>query len=229
MKLLIIDDNRALLRSLKDFLGKDFIIDAVATAKEGLWRACNADSDVIILDLGLPDGHGSDVCRDIRAAKVTTPIIVLSAATSVKSRVELLSIGADDYLMKPFSMLELRMRLFVLVRRTSGSTQSGTVITAGDLALDLGSRRAQRAGREIELRRKEFDILAYLVRNQGQAVTRTMIFDHVWEADKDCWHNTIDVHIKHLRDKIDRPFDTPLIKTAYGIGYVLSGISSNII
>lgn len=228
MKLLVIDDNRALVRSLKDFLGKDFLIDSATTAKEGLWQATTAASDVIVLDLGLPDGLGSDVCREIRAANIATPIIVLSAVTDVKSRVELLSIGADDYLMKPFSLLELRARVLALMRRTPDSIFGAGKLSVGDLTIDLGGRRVQRAGRDIPLRRKEFDILTYLIRNRGQAVTRTMIFDHVWESDKTCWNNTIDVHIKHLRDKIDRPFSEPLIRTAYGVGYVLNDISVNI-
>ncbi len=227
MKLLVIDDNRALVRSLKDFLGKEFVIDAAHTARDGLRLATSSASDIIILDLGLPDETGSNVCRQIRDAGVITPIVVISAANSVQSRVELLGLGADDYLIKPFSLLELRARLLALMRRLP-SSGGGTVLTVGDLVMDLGSRRVQRAGREVALRRKEFDILEYLVRNVGQAVTRTMIFDHVWESDKERWHNTVDVHIKHIRDKIDRPFSTPLIKTAYGIGYVLSDTSANI-
>lgn len=226
MKLLVIDDNPALVRSLKDFLGKEFVIDAVGTAKEGLQAAKNAVSDIIILDLGLPDGSGMDVCRKIRAGKTATPILVLSADNNIRNRVELLNSGADDYLVKPFSLLELRARLFALMRRLPNG-HNPNILTVANLTLDLGNRRVERAGREIVLRRKEFDILEYLVRNNGQVVTRTMILDHVWETDKDRWHNTVDVHIKHLRDKVDRPFGTPLIKTAYGIGYVLNGISVN--
>lgn len=222
MKLLVIDDNQALVRSLKDFLDKTIVVSSAATAKEGLWRACTEECDIIVLDVMLPDGLGTDVCREIRAADITTPIIALSGVTDVKTRVELLNIGADDYLMKPFSLLELRARIFAQLRRTSNNGTNGTLLTAGDLTLDLASRHVQRAGKEINLRRKEFDILAYLLRNQGQVVTRSMIFDHVWESDKDYWHNTIDVHIKRLRDKIDRPFKEPLIRTAYGVGYVLS-------
>ena len=221
MKLLIIDDNRALVRSLTDFLGKEFVIDAADTAREGLQQATDRRNDIIILDIGLPDGLGSDVCREIRAAKIKTPIIVLTAVNSVQSRVELLNSGADDYLAKPFSLLELRARIFALMRRMPDHSDH-TKLKAGDLLIDVGTRRVQRAGQEIVLRRKEFDILEYLVRNRNQAVTRTMIFNHVWESDKDRWHNTVDVHIKHLRDKIDRPFGVPLIKTAYGIGYVLT-------
>ena len=222
MKLLVIDDNQPLVRSLKDFLGKSIVVTSAATAKEGLWRACTEECDIIVLDVMLPDGLGTDICREIRAAHITTPIIALSAVAEVKTRVELLNAGADDYLTKPFSLLELRARIYAQLRRTYNNGINGTQLKAGDLVLDLASRHVQRAGQDINLRRKEFDILAYLLRNQGQVVTRAMIFDHVWESGKDYWHNTIDVHIKRLRDKVDRPFKEPLIRTAYGVGYVLN-------
>lgn len=225
MKLLVIDDNAPLVRSLRDFLGKEFVVDVAKTAKDGLHQATTAVYDCIVLDLNLPDGSGSEVCRKIRDADVVTPILILSGVRTVQSRVDLLTIGADDYLIKPFSLAELRARLFALVRRPPTSYQE-TVLTLGDLVVDLNKREVRRAGKNIMLRRKEFDILEYLIRNQGKAVTRTMIFNHAWESDKDRWHNTVDVHIKHLRDKVDRPFGTPLIKTAYGIGYVLNDNSN---
>jgi DNA-binding response OmpR family regulator len=225
MKILVIDDNVALVRSLKDFLSNDFIVDTARTAEEGLRQVMTGNSDIIILDIGLPDGLGSDVCRKIREAGITTPILILSGVSSIQSRVELLNSGADDYLIKPFSLAELRARIAALTRRMPAEYKATTTLTLGDLTMDLNKRQVKRAGREIELRRKEFDILEYLVRNKGKAVTRTMIFNHAWESDKSRWHNTVDVHIKHLRDKVDRPFGTPLIKTAYGVGYVLNDIS----
>ncbi|HUB93514.1 MAG TPA: response regulator transcription factor [Verrucomicrobiae bacterium] len=223
MKLLVIDDNRALIRSLRDFLGKDYVVDSAETAKKGLQRTFVGNYDVIILDICLPDELGNNVCRKIRKAGVTTPIIVLTAQNAVLSRVELLNSGADDYLTKPFSLLELRARLHALFRRAPAGYHAS--LSFADLTLDIGKRHVQRAGQDIHLRRKEFDILEYLVRNSGQVVTRAMIIDHVWESDADRWNNTVDVHIKHLRDKIDRPFNTPLIKTAYGVGYVMNDIS----
>ena len=223
MKLLIIDDNRALTRSLKEHLRKDFVIDTASTAEEGLHQATISNCDAILLDLGLPDKLGSEVCKQIREAGIKTPIIILTGVNTVQSRVELLNIGADDYLAKPFALAELRARLRAVMRRLP-NTYDNTVLKVGDLVIDIDRRRVERAGKEVTLRRKEFDILEYLARNSGRAVTRAMIFDHVWESGKDGWHNTVDVHIKHLRDKIDRPFDVPLIKTAYGIGYVLDDI-----
>jgi two-component system OmpR family response regulator len=225
MKLLVIDDNRALVRSLRDFLSKDFVIDAASNLKDGFRLATTTANDVIVLDISLPDGLGSDLCKQVRAAGITTPILILTAVDNVQSRVDLLNNGADDYLIKPFSLAELRARLFALMRRAPAGYNT-TKLTFMDLVMDVGKRQVQRDGHDIVLRRKEFDILEYLLRNKGHAVTRTMIFNHVWESDKDRWHNTVDVHIKHLRDKVDRPFGTPLIKTAYGIGYVIDDISS---
>ncbi|HSX07468.1 MAG TPA: response regulator transcription factor [Candidatus Saccharimonadales bacterium] len=220
MKLLIVDDNKALTRNMKEFFGREFVIDTAATAEEGLYQATHAENDIILLDLGLPDAPGEKVCTQIRSAGVTTPIMVLTATSDVRSRVDLLNGGADDYLMKPFALVELRARIKALLRRRPLSYTDGT-LNVRDLSIDPYRRRVSRAGQDITLRRKEFDILEYLVRNSGRAVTRPMIFNHVWEAGKDSWHNTVDVHIKHLRDKVDRPFDVPLIKTAYGIGYTI--------
>lgn len=220
MKLLLIEDNRTLADSLKKQLGKSFVVDSVRTGEEGLQRALAGGQDVIVLDLSLPDKSGYDVCRGIRLAQVNTPIIILTGAADVTSRVTLLNAGADDYLTKPFSVAELRARLGALLRR-SPTTISSEVFKVRDLMLDPHRRRVERAGTVITLRRKEFDILEYLVRNRGRPVTRSMILDHAWDGTKDTWNNTVDVHIKHLRDKIDRPFGSPLIKTAYGIGYMI--------
>lgn len=220
MKILLIEDSRALADGLKKQLGKSFVVDAVRTGEEGLQRALSGGQDIIILDLSLPDKNGYDICRAIRLAQVGTPILILTGASDVTSRVTLLNAGADDYLTKPFSVAELRARLGALLRRPA-ATFSTDVFTVGDLTVDPYRRRVERGGMSIALRRKEFDILEYLIRNRGRPVTRSMILDHAWDGTKDAWNNTVDVHIKHLRDKIDRPFKTPLIKTAYGIGYMI--------
>jgi two-component system copper resistance phosphate regulon response regulator CusR len=220
MKLLVIEDNRSLADSLKKQLGKSFVIDTVRTGEEGLQRALNGGQDVIILDLSLPDKNGFEVCKAIRQGKINTPILILTGASDITSRVTLLNAGADDYLTKPFSIAELRARLTALLRRAP-ATPATDIFHVKDLSVDPYRRKVKRGGITIELRRKEFDILEYLVRNHGRPVTRAMILDHAWDGSKEAWNNTVDVHIKHLRDKIDRPFDTPLIKTAYGIGYVI--------
>lgn len=223
MKLLLIEDNRTLADGLKKQLGKSFIVDAVRTGEEGLQRALSGGQDIIILDLSLPDKNGYDVCRAIRLASISIPIIILTGASDVTSKVTLLNAGADDFLTKPFSVAELRARLGALLRRPPAANPT-EIFNVHDLVVDPSRRRAKRAGTPIHLRRKEFDILEYLVRNRGRPVTRSMILDHAWDGTKDTWNNTVDVHIKHLRDKIDRPFDKPLIKTAYGIGYMIDDV-----
>ena len=220
MKLLLIEDNKPLADSLKKQLGKTYIIDACHTGEEGLQQALSGSYDIVVLDLGLPDKNGHDVCRAIRANSISVPILILTGVDDIDSRVALLDDGADDYLTKPFNVAELRARLGALLRRPVNS-YTPNVLTVQDLVVDPTRRFVERAGVAISLRRKEFDILEYLVRNQGRPVTRAMILDHAWDGSKDAWNNTVDVHIKHLRDKIDRPFSTPLIHTAYGIGYMV--------
>jgi DNA-binding response OmpR family regulator len=220
MKLLLVEDNRPLADRLKKRLSEHFIVDAVHNGTDGLEHVRSNSYDAIVLDLTLPDMTGLQVCRTIREEGLHIPILILTGIDEVASRVELLDAGADDYLTKPFNTPELRARLQALLRRSSPTYTSG-VLTIQDLTLDIDRRYVTRAGDTIDLRRKEFDILEYLVRNRGRVVTRAMILDHVWEANKESWPNTIDVHIKHLRDKVDRPYKVPLIRTAYGIGYLV--------
>ncbi|HSX31966.1 MAG TPA: response regulator transcription factor [Candidatus Saccharimonadales bacterium] len=220
MKLLLIEDNRSLAESLKDHLGSMFAVELAHTGEDGLRYAFGDSYDIIILDLHLPDKHGYDICKLLRTNRIHTPIVVLTAEDDMSSRVNLLNGGADDYIVKPFNIAELRARLAALLRRAPDNYNNGVIII-DDLVIDPGRRHVVRAGIHIPLRRKEFDILEYMVRNRGRALTRAMILDHVWESNKETWHNTVDVHIKHLRDKIDRPFGSTLIKTAYGIGYMI--------
>lgn len=180
-----------------------------------------ADYDALILDLGLPDIPGEKICMDLRERNVHTPILVLTGEDGLDSKVRLLDCGADDYLTKPFEAAELLARIKALVRRHTPNSSTSR-LKIGDLIIDPKRRRVERAGIHIPLRRKEFDILEYLARNSGTIVTPAMILEHVWnDYGKDAWSNTVRVHIKHLRDKVDRPFDTQLIKTARGVGYVL--------
>jgi DNA-binding response OmpR family regulator len=223
MKLLIVEDNRTLADSLKRHLGKTFVIDVCHTAEDGLKQAFSGNHDLIILDLHLPDGSGLDICQSLRTAAVGTPILILTAAGDIPSRVTLLDAGADDYVTKPFSIAELRARLHALLRRAPSTSSEGAIRIA-DLMIDPTRRLVTRANTPIELRRKEFDILEYLARHKGKAVSRASIVDHAWHTGKETWHNTVDVHIKHLRDKIDRPYPQKLIKTAYGIGYMIDDV-----
>lgn len=220
MKILLIEDNLRLAERIKYYLGKEFIVDVANTGEEGKAKALSTLYAAILLDLNLPDMHGHDVCRELRKAQITTPILVVSGIKESDSRVSLLDSGADDYLVKPFDPRELIARIHALFRRHRQG-YNNHILTVKDLTIDVNRRRVQRGGKAITLRRKEFDILEYLVSNRGRAVTRDMILNHAWDGAKESWHNTIDVHIKYLRDKVDKPFDSPLIKTAYGVGYMV--------
>lgn len=221
MRILIIEDNRFLAQSIKDHFSDQFVIDLAYTGKEGLEKADAWPYTVLVLDLQLPDQSGKDVCETLRKRGYSAPILILTADSSTSSCVELLNAGADDYLVKPFKPKELGARISALARRHDRSFASDT-IRINDLVINTAKRQVKRGDTAIPLRRKEFDILAYLAKNRGRAVTREMIIDHTWESGKDGWSNSVDVHIKYLRDKIDRPFNAPpVIKTAYGIGYMV--------
>lgn len=220
MKLLIVEDNHLLAASLKNQLQSTYIVDIAATGELAIDLATTTEYSGIILDLNLPDMHGQKVCETLRHKGITSPIIIATATKDPSSCITLLDCGADDYVTKPYNIDVLRARVQALLRRGS-QKQSSEQLRIEDLVLDLHSRSVKRGGIPIKLRRKEFDILAYLIRNRGRAVTRSMIFNHVWEAGKETWNNTVDVHIKYLRDKVDKPFGTQLIKTAHGIGYMV--------
>lgn len=224
MKLLCIEDNTELIESLRYFLNADSKIDNATTGKDGLVLAARKQYDAIILDLGLPDISGLDVCAQLRKADIQAPVLVLSGVRDSGTKVTLLEAGADDYLTKPFTMAELRARLFALLRRTNFDTdrQNIYLLKVGNLTLDPMGGRVERSGKLIKLRRKEFGILEYLMRNRDKIVTRAMIMDNVWEPNCSSWDGTVNVHIKRLRDQIDRPYGHKLIKTAYGLGYTIS-------
>ena len=219
-KVLVVEDNQPLAKSLKGWLTKHYEVTLVTTGQQAITEVTLHEYDLILLDLGLPDIPGQEVCNQIRLKGNKTPILVLTATDEVSMKVNLLDLGADDYLLKPFYVGELHARLRALLRR-GNSPATAHILRVGDLTLDSSRRQVERAGQVIELRRKEFDILEYLMQNRGTVVTRAMIINNSWEAGADRWNNTVDVHIKYLRDKIDRPFPKKLIKTAYGVGYMI--------
>lgn len=218
MKLLLVEDNHRLAERIKNQLSKLYLVDTIHTGRETLDKARQYDYSVIILDLGLPDMSGLDVCKQLRANNITVPVLVLTGQDNMDKRIELLDCGADDYVTKPFNSRELRARIDTLARRTKLQYEKPT-ITFYDLVIDRSKRKVYRSGIHVPLRRKEFDILEYLVNNSGRVLTREMILNHAWDSNRSSWNSTVDVHIKHLRDKIDRPFSSSLIKTAYGLGY----------
>lgn len=218
MKLLVIEDNPRLSVRIKELLQKWYIVELASSGDEGLTMLTSNSYSLVLLDLGLPDIPGLEVCKQIRTFNTNIPILVLTGIDNLTSRVELLDAGADDYLTKPFESQELRARINALGRRGDRGA-SVPVLEYGDLVIDPGSRRVTRAGVEITLRKKEFDILEYLVRNSGRVLSREMIINHAWSITSKSWTGSVDVHIKQLRDKVDRPFAYPIIQTSYGVGY----------
>jgi DNA-binding response OmpR family regulator len=188
---------------------------------EGLALASDAGADLAIVDLMLPGKDGLTIIRALRERKSSIPVIILSARADVDDRVRGLHEGADDYLTKPFSFAELTARVTALMRRASPKAEPTLRLAFGDLTLDLITRRAQRAGRSIELQVKEFTLLEYLMRNPDRVLSKTMILQHVWDYHFDPQTNVVDVLVSRLRSKIDRDFPDKLIHTIRGVGYVL--------
>jgi DNA-binding response OmpR family regulator len=218
MKILIIEDNPVIAQTLRYNLKAFYSIDICKSGASGLEKARCTPYDTILLDLGLPDMDGMDVCDRLRQANINTPVIILTGRGELESKLYMLNSGADDYITKPFNMQELHARINVAMRHASNNSPEGNV-KVNDLSLDPISRNVKRDGAAIELRRKEFDLLEYLMRNKGQTLTRTMILDHIWDNADNLWANVVDVHIKHLRDKVDKPYEHKLIRTVHGVGY----------
>jgi two-component system OmpR family response regulator len=221
MRLLIIEDDRqAATYLLKGLRESGHLPDHAADGDKGLEMALASDYDALIVDRMLPKRDGLGVIAALREAGVRTPVLILSALGEVDDRVEGLTAGGDDYLVKPYAFTELLARLAALVRRSSPEQQQ-TLLQVADLELDRLRRKVTRAGRPIPLQPREFRLLEYLMRHGGQVVTRTMLLENVWDYHFDPQTNVIDVHISRLRRKIDKDFETPLLHTVRGAGYCL--------
>jgi two-component system, OmpR family, response regulator len=220
-RILIVEDNRSMALALAHALKTDYETEIAPTGKLAIYKTDTLDYDLILLDLGLPDVPGYNVCQQLRERGLATPILVLSAESRTLTKIHLLDAGANDYLTKPFSLGELKARLRRLRRQTTVSPNLSRKLTLGDLVLDRQTFKVSRYGNEISLRRKEFALLEYLIINAGTVVTRRALSAAVWPETEEIWTNTVDVHIKYLRDKIDKPFNTQSIKTVHGIGYKL--------
>lgn len=218
MRLLLIEDDANVATALRQGLRNAYVVDIASRGKDGLLDAQSLAYDVILLDLNLPDVSGEEICRTLRKNNITTPIIVISGRDLTADKVSLLDMGADDYITKPFRLEEVKARIRVVLRK-SARYSTKPILKVGSLELDPAGRAVHVGTQEVELRRKEFDLLEYLMRHAGQAVSRAMILEHIWESSENLWANVVDVHIKHLRDKIDRPFGTNMIRTIHGVGY----------
>ncbi len=220
MRALLIEDDPGVSQFVKRGLREAaFTVDLASDGIDGSHLARTEPYDLVILDLMLPGKDGFAVLRELRAASITTPVICLTARDNVDDKVKGLDLGADDYLAKPFSFMELLARIRALLRR--GTALTNNPILVADLSVDLLRRVVTRNGQRIELSPNEFALLSYMARNAGSVLSRTMILEHVWDMNQDPMTNVIDVHINRLRRKIDDGFAVPLIRTIRGVGYVL--------
>ena len=220
MKVLLVEDYRPLQTSLaKGLREAGFAVDATGDGKEGLWYAMGGEYDAIILDLMLPGMDGLSILRKLRAEGRKSHVLILTAKDTVPDRVRGLDLGADDYLVKPFAFEELLARIRSLVRRKY--EQKRPCVEVGDLKIDTVAKQVRRGKEEIELTQREYALLEYLALRSGQIVSRSDIWEHVYEFESQATSNVVDVYIGYLRRKIDHPGDRPLIHTVRGRGYVL--------
>ena len=221
MRVLLVEDDA----TIADFVAKGlteagYAVDVASDGEQGYERAASGEYDAAIVDIMLPRLDGLAVIDRVRGRGIRTPVLILSARHSVDDRVRGLQAGGDDYLTKPFAFAELLARVQALIRRATGATEP-TKLSAGDLTLELLTRRTERGGRAIDLRPREFALLEYLMRNPGRVLTKTMILSHVWGYSFNPGTNVVDVLVSRLRDKIDRDFEPKLLHTVRGVGYVL--------
>jgi heavy metal response regulator len=220
MRILVIEDEKKVLKFLKQGLEEEhYTVDSVGDGEAGYQAALPGNYDLIILDILLPKKDGITLLRELRAKHINTPVLMLTAKTSIEDKVEGLDAGADDYLTKPFSFAELLARVRSLLRR--GASEKSTMLKVADLHLDTVAHKAKRGERMIELTGKEYALLEYFMRNMNRVLTRTLISEHIWNYNFDTGTNVIDVYINHLRSKIDDGFDKKLLHTVRSVGYVL--------
>ena len=222
MRILVIeDDKKTADYVLKGLTECGYTADWAADGHEGLHQATSGKYDALVVDRMLPGLDGLAIVKALRAAEISVPVLILSALAHVDERVTGLRAGGDDYLSKPFAFSELHARLEALLRRPRAIAQQ-TKLEVEDLSMDLLTRKVTRGGQPIDLRPQEFKLLEYLMRHAGEVVTRTMLFEGVWDFHFDPQTNVVDVHISRLRQKIDKGFDKPLIHTHRGGGYCIS-------
>jgi two-component system, OmpR family, response regulator len=220
VRVLVVEDEVKMAGLLKRGLEEEgYAVDVAGNGSDAVWLGTENPYDAIVLDVMLPDQDGFEVCRQLRVGGRWAPVLMLTARDAVPDRVAGLDAGADDYLTKPFSFTELFARLRAVVRR--GAAERPTVLRAGDLVLDPASRKVTRANVPVDLTAKEFALLEYFMRHPGEALSRTTIIEHVWDFAYEGDSNVVDVYVRYLREKIDRPFDRDSIETVRGSGYRL--------
>jgi len=221
MRILLVEDDVKIASFIvKGLKAAGYAVDHARDGEEGLHMALTEPYDTAIIDIMLPKRDGLSLIEKIRREKIRTPVIILSAKSSIDDRVKGLQTGGDDYLTKPFAFSELLARVQALIRRAGGLAEP-TRLMVGDLSINLLTREVTRGDRKIELKPTEFSLLEYLMRSAERVVSKTMIMEHVWNYDFDPQTNVVEARICRLRDKIDRDFDKKLIHTIRGVGYVL--------
>ncbi|MGW5381027.1 response regulator transcription factor [Nocardia sp. NPDC003963] len=220
MRVLVVDDEVHLAETLRRGLTTEgFVVEVVHDGTDGYHSALTGDYDVLVLDIMLPGKHGYQIVRELRAAQVWTPVLMLSAKDGEYDQADAFDLGADDYLTKPFSFVVLVARLRALVRR--GAPARPVVLVAGSLSLDPARRYVMRAGRQLELTPREYGLLEYLMRHKGDVMTKAEILRSVWDSNYEGDDNVVEVYVGYLRRKIDAPFGTDSIETVRGVGYRL--------
>jgi heavy metal response regulator len=220
MRILLVEDDRKVASFIRKGLTEEgYAVDVAHEGETGLLMGLDRLHDVIVLDVMLPGKPGFQVLRELRQAKVTTPVLLLTARDAVEDKVQGLDAGADDYLTKPFAFAELLARVRALLRR--GKSAQFPALQVADLTLDPAARTVKRGGETIPLTNREFALLEYFLRNPGRVLTRTMIAEHVWDYSFDAGTNVIDVYVNYLRKKVDAGREPKLIHTVRGAGYVL--------
>ncbi len=220
VRVLVVEDEIKMAGLIRRGLKADgMAADVAVKGEDALWMAGSTEYDAIVLDVMLPGMDGFEVCRRLRADGVWAPVLMLTARDAVEDRVRGLDTGADDYLTKPFSFAELSARLRALARR--GPIEQATVLRAGDLELDPATKRVARGGVEIALSAKEHQLLETFMRRAGQVLDRYQLLEHAWDYEYENRSNVVDVYVRYLREKIDRPFGVVSIETVRGAGYRL--------
>lgn len=223
MRILLVEDDQ----TIADYIAKGlresgFTVDHAATGNEGKDFALNGEYDAAVFDLMLPGIDGLTIIAEMRGRGIDTPVLILSARQSVDDKVSGLQAGGDDYLTKPFSFAELQARLQALIRRAS-KTPASSKLEVGKLVLDRFTREVSHAGQPLLLHAREYALLEYMMSSAGRVVTKTMILEHIWDYNFDPQTNVVEVLVHRLRAKVDKPFDTNIIQTIRGVGYVLGG------
>jgi two-component system, OmpR family, response regulator len=222
MRVLLVEDNRILARNLRRGLEEEgFAVDLAEDGEQGDMKAMTAEYDVIVLDIMLPKEDGLSLLKRWRKEGLSTHVLLLTARDGTADKVKGLDLGADDYLTKPFELQELYARLRALIRR--GYQVKETVLRAFDLEIDTAARTVKRSGQPIHLTPREYALLEFLAFHRGRVVTRSMIWEHLYDEQDENTSNVVDVYIRYLRNKIDKGFDPPLILTRWGEGYLLRG------